>query len=99
MHSVEYNLAPDSFSNLWKKNSANQGERPLRNANDYVLPFPHTELFKRSPLYTLPLEWNKMDDNKYNQNRCTFKTAVKYKLLHEVLDVIGEGGAGVLIHP
>lgn len=91
MHSIEYNRAPESFSNVWKKNSANQGNRLLRNANDYMLPGPHTELFKKSPLYTLPLEWNNMDENKYIPNRTTFKTAVKFKLLHEIINEFGEG--------
>jgi hypothetical protein len=32
----------------------NQGDRPLRNADNFMLPNPHTELFKKSPLYNLP---------------------------------------------
>jgi hypothetical protein len=89
MHSVENHYAPLSFHNTWTKNALNQGERPLRNADDYKLPIPRTELFKKSPLYTLPLEWNSMDDNKYIRNRTTFKTAVKYLLLAEVINNSG----------
>jgi hypothetical protein len=86
MHSVEYNYAPLSFNNTWHKNNVNQGDRPLRNANDYSLPHPHTEHFKKSPLYNLPLEWNLLDENKYIQNRTTFKTAIKFKLLASLID-------------
>ena len=69
--------------------TTNQGDRPLHDAGDYLLPNPRTKLFKKSPLYTLPLEWNNMDDNKYIQNKTTFKTAVKFKLLNEIIDRVG----------
>ena len=86
MHSIEYDYAPISFQGIWTKNFINQGERPLRNADDYSLPIPRTELFKKSPLYSLPLEWNNFDDNKYIRNRVTFKTALKYSLLNSLID-------------
>ena len=81
--------APLSFHDIWTKNSVIQGERPLRNADDFQLPIPRTELFKKSPLYTLPLEWNNMDDTKFIRNRTTFKTAVKFNLLTELIDGMG----------
>ena len=86
MHSVEYNYAPQSFLGIWTKNYVNQGERPLRNADNYTLPNPRTELFKKSPLYTLPFEWNNLDENRYIRNRTTFKTALKYILLNNVIE-------------
>jgi hypothetical protein len=46
MHSIEYDYAPISFQGLWNKNSINQGERPLLNADNYYLPNPRTELLK-----------------------------------------------------
>ena len=93
LHSVSRYI-PGKF--MWIKNSVNQRDRPLRNADDFMLPHPRTELFRKSPLYSLPLEWNKMDENKFNSNRTTFKTAVKYKLLNEILDGIAAGGNGEL---
>jgi hypothetical protein len=86
MHSIEYDYAPTSFHNIWTKNLVNQGDRPLRNADNYSLPNPHTELFKKSPLYSLPSEWNKLDENRYISNRATFKTAIKYSLLLSLID-------------
>jgi hypothetical protein len=86
MHSIEYDYAPISFHGIWTKNFINQGERLLRNADNYSLPNPRTELFKKSSLYSLPLEWNNFDDNRYIRNRTTFKTALKYSLLNSLFD-------------
>ena len=86
MHSIEYGYAPTSFSNIWTKNNAIQGDRPLRNADDYTLPNPCTEMFKKSPLYNLPLEWNSLDHTKFIRNRVTFKTALKFTLLEQLID-------------
>jgi hypothetical protein len=96
MHSIEYNYAPSSFVGIWTKNFVIQGDRPLRNADNYTLPNPRTELFKKSPLYTLPLEWNNLDDNRYIRNKTTFKTALKYILLNSLLDELAGNGIGPL---
>ncbi len=81
----QYNYAPASFSGIWIKNYVIQGDRPLRNADNFMLPNPHTELFKKTPQYSLPLEWNSLDDAR---NRFTFKTAIKFSLLTTVIDSI-----------
>jgi len=96
MHSIEYDCAPISFQGIWTKNSINQGEKPLCNANNYSLSNPRTELFKKSPLYSLPLEWKNFDDNRYIRNRTTFKTALKYSLLNSLTDGIVANGANQL---
>ena len=36
MHSIEYSYAPASFLGIWTKNFVIQGERPLRNADNYM---------------------------------------------------------------
>ncbi len=92
MHSIEYNYAPSSFTGIWNKNIVIQGDNPLRNADNYTLPNPRTELFKKSPLYTLPLEWNNLDENRYIRNKITFKTALKYLLLNSLLDNLAGNG-------
>jgi len=84
------NNAPASFAGIWAKNYINQGNRPLRNADKFMLPNPHTELFKKSPLYCLPMEWNNLNDARYIQNRYTFKTTIKFSLLATVIDSIHE---------
>jgi hypothetical protein len=88
MHSIEYNYAPTSFSDIWTKNYINQGDRPLRNADNFTLPNPHTELVKKSPLYNLPLVWNNLDDARYIRNRTAFKTAIKFSLLNTYIESI-----------
>jgi hypothetical protein len=92
MHSIEYDYAPPSFRGIWHKNYINQGDRLLRNADNYALPNPRTELFKKSPLYALPLEWNNLDENRYIQNRTTFKTSLKYNLLISLMGGAADHG-------
>jgi hypothetical protein len=86
MHSVEHNYAPNSFNGVWTKNLVNQGNRPLRNADNFMLPNPRTELFKKSPLYSLPLEWNNLDESRYIRNKNSFKTVIKFSLLNALID-------------
>ena len=83
MHSIEYGYCPPSFSNTWQKN--HERNLNLRNENDYHLPSPKIDLFKRIPLYSLPFEWNKLPiELKYQFNRFTFKTALKQNLLESI---------------
>jgi hypothetical protein len=56
MHSIEYDYAPPSFRGIWTKNYVNHGDRPLRKADDYMLPNPRTELLK-NPL-SMHVLWN-----------------------------------------
>jgi len=58
MHSVEHGYVPDSFSNIWIKNAINQGQRPLRNADDFMMPYPRTELQYSKNLPCTPYPWN-----------------------------------------
>jgi hypothetical protein len=60
--------------------------RPLRNADNFMLPNPRTELFKKSPLYSLPLEWNNLDESRYIRNKNSFKTVIKFSLLNALID-------------
>ncbi len=48
MHSIEYGYASCSFENTWPKNIDQNGNRELRNANDFVLTQPRNETFKKS---------------------------------------------------
>jgi len=57
MHSYHYSYAPLAFSNTWSKNSDRNLPVNLRNLNDYVIPRPNYEFFKRMPFYSLPLIW------------------------------------------
>jgi hypothetical protein len=84
MHSIEYNYAPAAFLNTWHKNSQRNTGHELRNENDYTLPVPRIEFFKKIPIYSLPAAWNNAGVIRYQQNRTTFKIALKEKFLNEI---------------
>jgi hypothetical protein len=87
MHSVEYGYAPRSFENTWVKNNDRDVNRELRNANDFELTQPRTETFKKSTFYALPNEWNNlMPEIKFQQNKTTFKWALKAHLLEDLVE-------------
>jgi hypothetical protein len=86
MHSVFYNYAPKSFRNTWTKNTDRHGDRSLRNENNYTLPNPRTETFKRMPIFALPDEWNKSDTLKFYENKTTFKIALRDQLFSELVE-------------
>ena len=80
MHSIEYGYCPPSFQTTWQKN--HERNIQLRNENNFYLPSPKIEFFKRIPLYSLPNEWNILPaELKYQFNRFTFKIALKSYLL------------------
>ncbi len=54
MHSVVFHYSPNSFNSTWIVNENHNIEHNLRNNEHFYIPNPRTELFKRSPLYTLP---------------------------------------------
>jgi hypothetical protein len=82
MHSIEYQYAPQSFGNVWKKNRDRDPNINLRNADDYFIPVPRTESFKKNTYYALPAIWNSLTPNiKLQHNKTTFKWALKAHLL------------------
>ena len=84
MHSIQFNYAPNSFSNIWQKNNERQGNQQLRNENLFTLPAPRIDLFKRLTLYSLPYEWNKSGNLMFYENRFTFKHALREQLFNEI---------------
>ena len=78
MHSFEYGYCPVSFINTWQKNFQRNANMNLRNANDFHIPTANIEIFKKMPLFSLPLEWNLLTDElKFQFNQFTFKKALK----------------------
>ncbi len=55
MHVIQNEYAPPSFDNIWT-NERNINA-VLRNNNQYTLPYPRVDFFKRIPLYACPNEW------------------------------------------
>jgi hypothetical protein len=46
-----------------------------------MIPRARIEMFKKMPIYTLPLEWNNSGDLQFYQNVATFKIILKETLL------------------
>jgi hypothetical protein len=44
---------------------------------------PRVELYKKSPIYSLPKLWNELDDTRFQQCRTTFSISIKDKLLQK----------------
>lgn len=81
MHSYVYNYAPTAFVNTWINNENRNINYQLHNTNNdnLTVPYARIELFKKSPLYSLPTIWNELDHLKYQHNRFTFKWSLKCK--------------------
>jgi len=87
MHAITYSYAPCSFENTWQKNINRQPDRNLRNADEYNLPQPRTETFKKSIYYLMPLNWNNLvHEIKLQQNKVTFRWALKAHLMQELAE-------------
>jgi len=86
MHSVYREYAPVSFHHTWQGNNERQLSQNLRNENEFTLPIPRIEQFKKFPLYSLPLEWNNAGELVLYENRTTFKHALHEKLFKELMD-------------
>jgi hypothetical protein len=87
MHAIEYKYAPPSFNDIWQKNRDRDPDVNLRNADDYYLTRPRTETFKKSTFYAIPTAWNDLiPEIKYQENKYTFKWALKAHLLSEIDD-------------
>jgi hypothetical protein len=84
MHSITYNYAPQTFANTWIKNNDRNTGHNLRNDEDYLLPHPRVEFFKKIPIYSLASAWNDAGVLRFYQNRTTFKIALKDHLLNEI---------------
>jgi hypothetical protein len=86
MHAITYNYAPSSFANIWELNMNRNPEITLRNSQLYTLPNPRIELFKKSPLHSLPKTWNDLNETiRLQHNKTTFLIALKEYLLEQII--------------
>jgi hypothetical protein len=86
MHSIRYNYAPKSFSRTWTRNNNRPGNYNLRNDEQFAIPVPRIELFKRLPYHALPTEWNNSGNLQFYENKITFKHALREQLFTELLE-------------
>lgn len=86
MHSVYYGYCPNSFSNNFQKRINLEFDHEMRNYNNFLVPHPRTEWFKKMPPYSFATLWNGLEERKLYANRATFSIALKNDLLSK-LDV------------
>jgi hypothetical protein len=84
MHSIVYDYGPKSFRNTVKNNENRDVGYNLRSGNLMFVPAARIELFKRIPLYYLPLCWNMAGDVIHYSNPCTFQIALKSELFESL---------------
>jgi len=85
MHSLVYEYAHVSFANMCQRNILRPINYELRNSNDFTLPAPHFENFKKFPLYSFPDLWNKLGDVKFQPNKVTFSIALTDQLFDQLI--------------
>ena len=85
MHSVYNNYAPESFSNSWTKKFFGEQHYELRNENNYLLPRPRFEGFKKYPFFSFAKTWNESGDLRLYSNSTTFKIALRNQLLEQLV--------------
>ena len=90
MHGIEYNYGPPTFTETWPKNFQRNINYNLRNVDSYSIPRVNFEFLRNAPVFSFPLEWNKLDEIRQQRNKITFQFALKNKLMQEL---ITEGNA------
>ncbi len=85
MHSICYNYAPKSFTDIFKTNQNNDIYN-LRTRAQFTVPNCRIELFKKFPLYSFPQCWNNAGDITFQTNKATFQISLKYLLLNDLFD-------------
>jgi len=56
----------------------------LRNDDDFVMPNPRIEFFKKIPLYALPTLWKNSGNLKYYDIKVTFRRVLRDQLFEEI---------------
>ena len=74
-------MPPPSFLNVWPKNIYRDLSHELRNEDNFELPRPRFEGFKKYPLYTFAKTRNESGDLRLYSNLTTFKIALRNQLL------------------
>jgi hypothetical protein len=83
MHAYVYKSSPRPFDNTWITVDGRDAASVLRNNNLFEISHPRIEMFKRSPLYTLPNLWNDLNECKFYANSTTFKLTIRNLLLEQ----------------
>jgi hypothetical protein len=85
MHSIVFSYCPPSLRQIFQRNEQRDLTQNLRNAEEYAVPYPRIELFRKSLLFRLPTEWNLLPDLKLQHNRITFEISLKEHLISTII--------------
>jgi len=90
--SVVQKKAPLIFDNVWMTNRMQRlnlpNRRELRDDNEYFVKFARTKTLERSPLFTLPNDWNTLPpDLQIIRNVAEFKSKLKKFYLNQIPDI------------
>jgi hypothetical protein len=82
IHQFKFNHLPLAFNNEWTLNEdrfANLELMPLRNYDDFYVPFARIDQVKRLPLFSLPKIWNEFEDDiiKSESSKLVFNSKLK----------------------
>jgi hypothetical protein len=84
MHSVKFSYCPPSFRTVFTRLDIDNAHYDLRYPNEFSLPRARIELFKKIPMYTLPLEWNECGDLRFYTNPVMFKITLLETLFNRL---------------
>jgi hypothetical protein len=89
MQQYKFNHLPSAFNNEWTTNEerfANQVMMPLRNNDDFFVPFARTGQADRIPFFSLPKIWNEFPDVviKCEANKIIFNSKLKGYLIEKL---------------
>jgi len=80
MHSVYYNYSPPTFSESFICNPPGH-DHDLRQINNFHIPRPRIDWYKKMPLFDFPQTWNNLEEAKLYRNRKTFQIMLKGRLI------------------
>jgi len=80
MHSVFYEYCPRTFNDIFTKTRPLH-DHDLRNINNFDIPRPKTDWYKRMPPFSFTSKWNALEEAKLYLNRVTFPIMFKGRLL------------------
>jgi hypothetical protein len=91
MYKYRHGSQPDIFNGTWKKVSE-MHDYPVRNADDFHIPYFRSMYLKSHPLFSFPLIWNSLPrDIKESRTLKEFSSKMHSKLIEEIETVVGLG--------
>ena len=79
---------PKSFLDTWHKNVQRNLNYQLRNNDLFYTPLVRFEHLKNIPYFSFPVEWNTLNDIRFQSNKKTFQIALKNSLLEELVPAV-----------